>query len=142
MNQIPIVILSLGLIFAVTAFGHDVKSTGAANATVTPQSQPSAPRAVELKSSDGTTLKATYLAAAAPGPGALLLVEARRKDPQAQLFPEITVGIIGADHKVLALLDSHIMPASSWSDTEHYRVEIRHSAERILMKLDEKRTPS
>src|SRR4029077_11811124 len=26
------------------------------------------------------------------------LMEARRKDPNAQLFPEITVGIIGADH--------------------------------------------
>jgi hypothetical protein len=26
------------------------------------------------------------------------LMEARRKDPQAQLFPEITVSIIGQDH--------------------------------------------
>jgi dienelactone hydrolase len=114
------------------------------------------------------------------------LVEARRKDPNAQLFPEITVGIIGADHmragdmksaievmklvllaypdsadandnladaylrdgqkdlarqhaeKALALLDSHSAPASSWSDTEPQRGEIRRSAEKILKKLGEK----
>jgi dienelactone hydrolase len=114
------------------------------------------------------------------------LTEARRKDPKAQLFPEITVGIIGADHmragdmksaievmklvvlaypesadahsnladaylrdgqkdlarehaeKTLAMLDSHTMPASSWSDTEQNRGEIRRSAEKILSKLEEK----
>jgi alpha/beta superfamily hydrolase len=111
------------------------------------------------------------------------LTEARRKDPEVQLFPEITVSIIGQDHlragepnlaievfklnllaypesadanddladayladgqkdlarqyaeKALALLDSHTMPASSWSDTEPRRGEIRHDAEDILKKL-------
>src|SRR5206468_4451531 len=40
--------------------------------------------------------------------------------------------------KALALLDSHAAPASSWSDTEQRRGEIRRSAERTLQKLDEK----
>jgi dienelactone hydrolase len=110
------------------------------------------------------------------------LVEARNRDPHAQLFPEITVDIIGADHlrvgevkealevfkllvlaypdsadaltdlaeayldngqkelarqyaqKALALLDAHAVPASSWSDTEERRGEIRRSAERTLRR--------
>src|SRR5436305_786688 len=111
------------------------------------------------------------------------LMEARRKDPDAQLFPEITVSTIGQDHmragepklavevlklvllaypesadanetlaeayladgqkelarqhaeKTLALLDSHRLPASSWTDTEQYRGEIRRGAEKILKQL-------
>jgi hypothetical protein len=106
------------------------------------------------------------------------LMEARRKDPQTQLWPEVTVSIIGQDHlragepklaievfklnllaypesadahddladayladgqkdlarqyaaKVLAILDSHASPASSWSDTEQRRGEIRRDAEK------------
>ncbi|HME36068.1 MAG TPA: hypothetical protein VKF84_12600 [Candidatus Sulfotelmatobacter sp.] len=112
------------------------------------------------------------------------LVEARRKDPEAQLFPEVTVSIIGQDHmragepklavevlellllaypdsadahetlseaylkngqkdlakqhaeKALALLDSHRLPASSWTDTEPYRGEIRSGAQDVLKKLN------
>jgi pimeloyl-ACP methyl ester carboxylesterase len=108
------------------------------------------------------------------------LVEARKKDPQAQLWPEVAVDIIGEDYqrardiknaieifqlnllaypdsadansnladaylaggqkdlarqyaeKALALLDSHKAPASSWSDTDQRRGEIRHSAEQTL----------
>src|SRR6266487_6820056 len=111
------------------------------------------------------------------------LIEARRKDPDAQLFPEITVSTIGQDHmrasepklavdvlklvllaypesadanetlaeayladaqkelarqhakKALALVDSHRLPASSWTDTEQYRGEIRRGAEKILKQL-------
>jgi Uncharacterized conserved protein len=111
------------------------------------------------------------------------LTHARRSDPEAQLFPEIAVSIIGQDHlrageaksaievlrlnrlaypesadaltnladayladgqkdlarkraeEALALLDSHTVPASSWSDTEPQRGEIRRSAQRILEKL-------
>jgi tetratricopeptide (TPR) repeat protein len=110
------------------------------------------------------------------------LMEARRRDPEAQLFPEITVGIIGQDHmragepklavevlkpvlraysesadahetlaeayladgqkdlarqhaeKALDILDSHTVPASSWTDTEQYRGEIRSSAQDVLKK--------
>ncbi len=112
------------------------------------------------------------------------LTEARREDPRAQLFPEITVGTIGQNHlrahetksaievlslvllaypdsadahenlaeayladgqkdrarqhseKALALLDSRALPASSWTDTEPYRGEIRRSAEQTLKTLD------
>jgi dienelactone hydrolase len=108
------------------------------------------------------------------------LTEARRKDPQAQLFPEVTVSNIGQDHmrahqnreavevlklvllaypdsadayetlaeayladgqkdlarqhaqKALALLETPALPASSWSDTEPRRGEIRKGAEEVL----------
>jgi dienelactone hydrolase len=108
------------------------------------------------------------------------LLEARKKDPQAQLWPEAVVDIIGEDYqragdiknaievfqlnllaypdsadangnlaaayvadgqkdlarqyaeKSLALLDSHKAPASSWSDTDQRRGEIRHGAEEAL----------
>jgi hypothetical protein len=111
------------------------------------------------------------------------LIEARRKDPDAQLFPEITVSTIGQDRmragqpksavevlklvllaypesadanetlaeayladgqkelarqhaeKALTLLDSHKLPASSWTDTEQYRGEIRRGAEKVLKQL-------
>jgi hypothetical protein len=43
--------------------------------------QPSAPRMVELKASDGTILKASYFAAAKPGPGVLLLHQSNLKQP-------------------------------------------------------------
>ena len=39
--------------------------------------------------------------------------------------------------KALALLDSHKMPASSWSDTEPKRDRIRHSAQRTLTRASE-----
>lgn len=39
---------------------------------------PPAPRVVDLKSTDGTPLKATYFAAAKPGPGVLLLHQSNR----------------------------------------------------------------
>jgi len=113
-----------------------------------------------------------------------LLTAARRKDPEAQLFPEITASIIGADYqragdvksaievlelvllaypdsadahgnladaylaegqkglarqhaeRAVALFDAHALPASSWSDSEPYRSEIRRSAEKVLERLD------
>ena len=37
--------------------------------------------------------------------------------------------------KSLALLDSHKLPASSWTDTEQYRGEIRRGAEKVLKQL-------
>jgi dienelactone hydrolase/uncharacterized damage-inducible protein DinB len=40
--------------------------------------QPSAPRVVDLKASDGAILKASYFAAAKPGPGVLLLHQGNR----------------------------------------------------------------
>jgi len=111
------------------------------------------------------------------------LTEARQKDPHAQLFPEITAGIVGFDYmregdlksaiavlklvvtaypdsadanenladayladgqkdlakqyaeKALAILDAHKLPASSWTDTDEYRAEVRRSAEKTLKKV-------
>jgi len=113
-----------------------------------------------------------------------LLTAARRQDPAAQLFPEISASIVGADYqrvgdvksaievfelillaypdsadahgnladaylaqgqkglarehaeRALALLDAHAVPASSWSDSEPYRGEIRRGAQKVLDKLD------
>ncbi len=126
------------------------------------------------------------------------LLEARRKDPKMQLWPEVNVDIIGEDHmreadaekkaghvrtaeremkvaievfklnllaypdsadahynladsylrvgekalarqyaeKALGMIDSHITPLSSWSDTEPRRAEIRSAVEDLLKKLD------
>jgi len=111
------------------------------------------------------------------------LLEARRKDPQVQLWPEITVDIIGSDHirageikeaieifklnllaypdsadahsnladaylkdgqrdlarqlaeKGMALLDSHTVSASSWSDTQARRGVVRSSLQDVLQKV-------
>jgi tetratricopeptide (TPR) repeat protein len=113
------------------------------------------------------------------------LMEARQKDPHAQLWPEVTVSIIAQDHlragepklavevfklnllaypksadandnladaylaigqkdqvrqyaeKALAILDAHTEPASSWTDTEQYRGEIRRDAQNVLKKLSQ-----
>jgi formylglycine-generating enzyme required for sulfatase activity len=112
------------------------------------------------------------------------LMEARKGDPQAQLWPEISMSIVGQDllregeskravevlelnllaypdsadaqetlgeaylkdgqrelaqrcaEKALALLQAHALPASSWTDTDAYRGEIRKGAQRILGQLD------
>jgi len=112
--------------------------------------------------------------------------EAREKDPQVQLWPEVSMTKIGEDflragrakeslevfklnllaypdsadvednladayladgqkdlarqhaEKALAILDSHKGPASSWTDTNEYRGEIRRDAEKILKQLSEK----
>jgi formylglycine-generating enzyme required for sulfatase activity/dienelactone hydrolase len=111
------------------------------------------------------------------------LMEARRTDPLVQLWPEITVDIIGSDHlrageikeaieffklnllaypdsadahnnladaylkdgqkdlarqlaeKGMALLNSHAAPASSWSDTEERRGEVRSGLQDVLQKV-------
>jgi pimeloyl-ACP methyl ester carboxylesterase len=54
--------------------------TSAASASAIPaqQLQPPSPQIVDLKSTDGTPLKATYFAAAKPGPGVLLLHQSNR----------------------------------------------------------------
>jgi tetratricopeptide (TPR) repeat protein len=111
------------------------------------------------------------------------LLEARQKDPKAQLWPEVSVSIIAQDHlragepkpaieifelnllaypdsadandnladayladgqkdsarkyaqRALELLDSHAAAASSWTDTEPYRGEIRADAQNVINKL-------
>ena len=114
------------------------------------------------------------------------LLQARKTDPEAQLFPEVTAESIGEDfqrdgdvktaleifklveiaypqsadvqsdladahlangekdmarghaQRALSLLDSHAAPASSWSDTEERRGEIRKAAEETLKKASGK----
>jgi hypothetical protein len=78
-KQIQIIFLSAVLILTGTAFGQAPKSSAAASATITPQSQqPLTPHDVDLKSADGTILKASYFAAAKPGPGVLLFHQSNR----------------------------------------------------------------
>src|SRR5258708_28371082 len=64
------------VIFAGTAWGQGTNSTAAAS-TAKGQQLPTA-RVVDLKASDGTILRATYFAAAKPGPGVLLLHQSNR----------------------------------------------------------------
>ncbi len=74
MKQIQNFLLLAALAFAASATGQDTK-----NATSGPQSQQrSAGRVVELKAPDETILKASYFAAAKPGPGVLLLHQGNR----------------------------------------------------------------
>jgi hypothetical protein len=76
-----ILILSLAvLIFipAVTALRQGANGAAAASAPQTQQTQPPTPRVVDLKASDGTVLKASYFAAAKPGPGVLLFHQSNR----------------------------------------------------------------
>jgi hypothetical protein len=40
--------------------------------------------------------------------------------------------------KALAILNDHKIPASSWTDTEQYRGEIRCDAEKVIKQLVEK----
>ena len=72
-------ILSFGpafvLLFVVSAFGPGASEAGATQPLRSPH--PVA-RVVELKASDGTLLKASYFAAAKPGPGVLLLHQFNR----------------------------------------------------------------
>src|SRR5438045_6720105 len=72
--------LSLALTtFAAVALGQEAKSTATPSATPVPASQQPEPgRVVELKAADGTILKASYFAAAKPGPGVLLLHQSNR----------------------------------------------------------------
>src|SRR5436190_14883589 len=115
------------------------------------------------------------------------LIEARRKDPKVQLWPEVSGDIIGSGYlregdtkaaietfklnllaypdsadangnladaylrdgqkelarkyaqKSLALLASNAAPASSWSDTEQRRSEIRKAVEDVLKKPNDSR---
>src|SRR5205809_4698547 len=79
MKQTQTFLLLAALIFAANALGQDTKSTTPPNASPGPQSQqPPAVSVVDLKASDGTILKASYFAAAKPGPAVLLYHQSNR----------------------------------------------------------------
>ncbi len=73
MKKIQIAVL---LAVSLAALGQATNRAATAGA---PQSQQSAVRVVDLKASDGTLLKASYFAAAQPGPGVLLLHQGNRE---------------------------------------------------------------
>jgi len=56
------------------------------------------------------------------------LAEAYLADGQKDLARQLA-------EKALAILDSRTVPASSWTDTEQYRGEIRSGAQDVLKKL-------
>jgi pimeloyl-ACP methyl ester carboxylesterase len=64
------------LIFSVAALGQG--TTSAADASAQQSQPPAAARVVDLRASDGTLLKASYFAAAKPGPGVLLFHQSNR----------------------------------------------------------------
>jgi hypothetical protein len=57
------------------------------------------------------------------------LAEAYLKDGQNDLARQHA-------EKALTRLDSHTAPASSWTDTEQYRGEIRRGAQDVLKQLN------
>src|SRR5580704_9507494 len=79
MKQVPIFILLAALLATVGAFRERAESAARASAAQSPTpQQPLAGVVVDLKAADGTILKATYFAAAKPGPGVLLLHQVNR----------------------------------------------------------------
>jgi pimeloyl-ACP methyl ester carboxylesterase len=75
-KQIRIILPLVVLIFTVGAVRQGAKSAAAAG--VPKAQQPPAARVVDLNAGDGTILKASYFAAAKPGPGVLLLHQINR----------------------------------------------------------------
>jgi hypothetical protein len=78
MKQIRIFPLLTVLILTPLAIRQATTSAASASAPQAQTSQPPAVRVVDLKVSDGTLLKASYFAAAKPGPGVLLLHQGNR----------------------------------------------------------------
>lgn len=65
-------------VLTIVAFGVIVlRAAKMVTAAASPQESPQ-PRVIDLKASDGTTLKATYFAAIKPGPGVVLLHQVNR----------------------------------------------------------------
>src|SRR5437016_14483171 len=79
MKQILTLLLVALTTLAAGALGQETKSTATPNASpVPPSQQPQPSRAVDLKAPDGTILKASYFAAAKPGPAVLLYHQSNR----------------------------------------------------------------
>src|ERR1700693_4127575 len=76
MKQIRFFLLLVVVIFTRTALAQATNSAEAASVPQVPQ--PTAPRVLDLKADDSTVLKASYFAAAKPGPGVLLLHQSNR----------------------------------------------------------------
>jgi dienelactone hydrolase len=79
MKQPRILLLLAVFLLAAAALGQDTNSAATPGALQAQQSEyPPAARVVDLKASDGIVLKASFFAAAKPGPGVLLLHQSNR----------------------------------------------------------------
>jgi dienelactone hydrolase len=78
MKRIRIFLLQAVLILAVAVLAQGTKSAAVAAPPEGQPAKPPAARVVDLKAPDGTILKASYLAAAKPGPGVLLFHQTNR----------------------------------------------------------------
>jgi dienelactone hydrolase len=98
-------------------------------AAVTPQEQP---RVVDLKASDGTILKASYFAAAKPGPGVLLLQQINRTrkawDGLASRLAAAGINTLTLDLRGLG--DSGGVPAEKWTSKETAQLS-RHAPDDV-----------
>src|SRR3984893_10153930 len=99
MKRTPDFLLPTLLICVITAFIQSATERTAA-APPPQESQPSAMRVVDLKASDGTLLKASYFAAAKPGPGLLLLHQVTR---QRKAWDELAGQLAAAGINTLTL---------------------------------------
>jgi dienelactone hydrolase len=98
MKQMRILLLSAVIVPAL------VQARNSAAAASAPQAEPSqqqpAARVVDLKASDGTLLKASYFAAAKPGPGVLLFHQTNRT---RKTWDDVAVQLAGAGINTLTL---------------------------------------
>jgi dienelactone hydrolase len=78
MRRIRIFLFFASMILTVAVLRHGKNSAAAESAAPAQQAQQPAPRVVDVKAADGAILKATYFAAAKPGPGVLLLHQINR----------------------------------------------------------------
>jgi tetratricopeptide (TPR) repeat protein len=122
MNLIRVTFLSAALMFAVAARPQDTNSAAASSA---PQAlQLPAPRLVELKAADGTILKASYFAAAKPGPGVLLLHQSNRTrdswDGVARQLAAAGINTLTLDMRGFG--ESGGTPSSKLTDAERAKV--------------------
>jgi pimeloyl-ACP methyl ester carboxylesterase len=100
----------------------------AISSAVRAQTSEPLPRAVELKSSDGTLLKASYFGAAKPGPGVLLLhqVNRDRKSWEGVAAQLAAAGIHTLTLDLRGLGDSGGVPAEKWTSKD--RAQLRKHA--------------
>src|SRR4051812_19869462 len=72
-------------------------------ATLASAAQPPAPKVVDLKAPDGINLKATYFAAAKPGPGVLLLHQCNQQrkswDKLASSLASVGINVLTLDYR-------------------------------------------
>jgi dienelactone hydrolase len=122
MNLIRVPFLSAALILAAAARPQDTNSAAASSA---PQAlQLPARRLVELKAADGIILKASYFAAAKPGPGVLLLHQSNRTrdswDGVARQLAAAGINTLTLDMRGFG--ESGGTPATKLTDAERAKV--------------------